>query len=272
MSTSKLQLGLGLRSQHYEYIIRNNPAIDFFEIISENYFNNKYEDELRTISSKYPLTMHGLSMSIGSYTKLNWDYLYKIKDLIHKVHPLFVSDHLSFTTVGNIDSHILLPLPYTDSMIKFVAKKIKIVQDFLETPLLLENISSHIDYSINEITEPEFIAAVAEEANSYILLDINNLYVNSYNKRFDPISYLSKLPKNRIKQYHIAGHQNCRTYLMDSHDGKIHNNVWDLYRNAVKLFGIQPTVIERDKNIPTFPVLMEEVGLLRKILLEFNDS
>lgn len=265
--------GLGLRTKHYNSIIETKPNVDWFEIISENYMipGGKplyYLDQIREL---YPLVMHGVSLSIGSCDELNWDYLHKLKNLINRVKPRWVSDHLCWTGVHQLNMHDLLPLPYTDEALQHVIDRVKQIQDFLGQQILLENVSSYITFKDSNMQEWDFVRLVAEESNSLILLDINNIYVSSFNHHFDPLEYIDAMPKNRIQQMHLAGHTNNTDHIIDTHDADIVDPVWDLYRYALKRFGMVATMIERDDNIPPIEDLMQELEIAKQIAKEvFN--
>ena len=262
-----LGFGVGLRPVHYEYILKHLPAVDWFEVITENYLvpGGKPLNYLQRIAEHYPLVMHGVSLSIGSYDELNWEYLKQVKHLASRIHPAWISDHLCWTGIEGKNMHDLLPLPYTDAAIQHIVTKIKQVQDFLERPILLENVSSYVSYKASHLTEWEFVSAIAEEADCYLLVDINNVYVSGFNHNFDPLTYLNYLPSNRVQQFHLAGHSQFADYIIDTHDAPIIKPVWDLYRHALSLFGDVSTLIERDDHIPEFLELYEELKVAKEI-------
>jgi uncharacterized protein len=262
-----LGFGLGLRTQHYSYILEHRPKIDWFEIITEDYLvpGGKPLYYLNRILEFYPLVMHGVSLSIGSCDPLNMDYLKKVKMLAEKIQPVWISDHLCWTGIKGLNMHDLLPLPYTEEAVKHVVDRVKQVQDFLGRQILLENVSSYIEYNDSSTTEWEFLTAIAEQADCLILLDINNIYVSSVNHHFDPLDYLNAIPIQRVRQFHLAGHKNCGNYIIDTHDAPIIDGVWSLYLQAVKRFGRVATMIERDDDIPEFPVLFAELQRAKKL-------
>jgi hypothetical protein len=262
-----LGFGLGLRTQHYAYILENHPQIDWFEAITEDYLveGGKPLHYLNRIRELYPLVMHGVSLSIGSCDPINTQYLKKVKALADKIQPVWISDHLCWTGVDGLNTHDLLPLPYTEEALKHVVLRVKQVQDFLGRPILLENVSSYIEYRDSSISEWEFLTAIAEQADCFILLDINNIYVSAVNHHFNPLNYLNGIPLHRVRQFHLAGHKNCGDYIIDTHDAPVIDNVWSLYAQAVKRFGRVATMIERDDEIPEFPVLFEELQQAKKI-------
>ena len=268
MSKAKyLGFGLGLRPTHYNYVLENKPKVDWFEVISENFLvpggNPLYY--LNKVREDYPIVLHGVSMSIGSVDPLDWDYLKKLKDLADSIDPPWMSDHLCWTGMNGTNLHDLMPLPYTEETLKHVVDRVKQVQDFLGRQFLLENVSSYVSYKESSMTEWDFLRAVAEEANCYILLDVNNIYVSSFNHGFNPEDYLNAIPADRVQQFHLAGHTNKGTHIIDTHSDKIIDEVYELYAKAVKRFGHVSTMIERDDNIPEFPELLAELDELKKI-------
>lgn len=256
-----LGMGVGLRSVHYSHILNESPAVDWFEIISENYMDSQGRPRyvLEQIAERYPIVMHGVSLSIGSSDELDFDYLQKLKALANTVHPHWISDHLCWTGIAGINSHDLLPVPLTEETLKHVVKRISIVQDFLERPLVLENPSSYVTFACSTMPEWEFLSRMAEETGCGLLLDVNNVYVSSVNHNFDPREYISKVPHDRIVQIHLAGHTNMGTYCIDTHDGPVIDPVWDLYRLAHHFTGGTSTLLEWDAKIPEFPIVHAEV-------------
>lgn len=259
--------GLGLRTDHYHEILAAPCAVDWFEILSENYMvpGGKPLAMLDQIRQHYPMVMHGVSMSIGTPDGPSDAYLNDLKKLIARVQPLWVSDHLCWTGVHGRNMHDLFPLPYTEEAIKLVARNIRRVQDVLERPLLVENVSSYVSFTCDTLSEWEFVAAVAEEANSLILLDVNNIYVSSINHGFDPRTYLEGIPRGRVQQIHLAGHSDHGNYVIDTHDHPVADPVWALYADALRRFGPVATMIERDDNIPPLPELIAELQQARQI-------
>jgi uncharacterized protein (UPF0276 family) len=263
---SPRSFGLGLRPDHYQAILDSLPAIDFFEIISENYMvpGGRPHHFLSAIQSQYPLIMHGVSLSIGSQDALNSQYLDDLAALADVVKPLWVSDHLCFTGAHGINLHDLLPLPYTEATAAHVASRIRAVQQHLGRPFILENVSSYLSYRDSTLTEWDFVRQIAEEADCGLLLDVNNIYVSSINHGFDPLSYLDAIPAERVWQIHLAGHRNHGHYIVDTHDEPIADPVFALYTQAIQRFGPRPTMIERDDNIPELDVLLAELELVKK--------
>ena len=215
------------------------------------------------------MVMHGVSMSIGSTDALNFDYLRQLKHLIERVQPLWISDHLCWTGVDHKNMHDLLPLPYTEDSVTHIAERISQVQDFLGRQMLIENLSSYITYKSDAMSEWEFISAVAEKADCYILLDVNNIYVSSFNHHFDPMEYLRGVPADRVWQHHLAGHQNNGNLIIDTHDEPVIDPVWDLYAKTAELFGPVSTMIERDGNIPPLADVIAELNQARQIAEPF---
>lgn len=264
---SEAGFGLGLRSDHYQDILNQPTLIDWFEIISEDFMteDGSHTPYLDDIKEKYPIAMHGVSLSIGSCDPLNIDYLKKLKQLIHRINPLWVSDHLCWTGINGVNIHDLMPLPFTKACLSHVVNRIKAVQDYLNRPILLENVSSYVSYHDSEMTEWEFLSEVALQSDSYILLDVNNVYVSAFNHGFDPNHYLNYLPKDRVKQFHLAGHDHCGTHIIDTHDHPIVSDVWQLYKTAVACFPKAATLIERDGNIPPLAELIKELEYAKSI-------
>lgn len=273
MQTAKtypfLGFGLGLRPEHYQAILDTHPAIDWFEIITENYLvpGGRPHYYLSQIKERYPIVMHGVSLSIGSHDPLNFEYLQQVKNLAKHTHAHWISDHLCWTGAHGKQLHDLMPLPYTQEAIEHVVTRLKQVQDFLERPLLIENVSSYITYNNSEFTEWDFYKTIVEEANSLMLVDINNIYVSSFNHHFDPLDYLRGLPKHRVQQFHLAGHLNLGDHIIDTHDHEVIQPVWDLYVKAIQEFGLISTMIERDADIPPLECVLKELAQARELAL-----
>jgi uncharacterized protein (UPF0276 family) len=261
-----LGFGVGLRRPHYLPVLDNHPRMDWFEVTSENFMveGGRPIEILEGVRSRYPIVMHGVALSIGSTDPLNFDYLRQLATLAHRFEPAWISDHLCWTGVGGRNLHDLLPLPYLEDTVRYVAQRIKRVQDILERTILIENISSYLEFSSSRLSEWEFLSAVAEEADCGILLDINNIFVNAFNHRFDPIRYIDSVPAERVIQFHLAGHSDHGAYLLDTHDQPIRAEVWALYEHAVRRFGRVATLIEWDDNIPDFEVLAASADEARR--------
>ncbi len=263
--------GIGLRPTHYQAILASKPHVDWFEIISEDFLIDGgaplfYLDNIRR---DYPMAMHGVSLSIGSCDPLNKDYLSKLRDLAKRVDPLWISDHLCWTGVNGVNIHDLMPIPYTEEAVRHIVLRVKAVQDYLGRQLLLENVSSYVSYQASEMTEWEFLSEIAKRADCLILLDINNIFVNAFNHRFNPFDYLNAIPVDRVRQFHLAGHDHCGTHIIDTHDSAIISDVWDLYEAALNRFGSVATLIERDANIPALDDLLHELDRARSIHRKF---
>lgn len=262
-----LGFGLGLRPDHYEDILNTNPPVDWFEIITENYMDagGKPRYYLDQISERYPIVMHGVSLSIGSTDDIDYEYLKLLKSLANYVKPRWISDHLCWTGINSLNMHDLLPLPYTLEAIKHIVIRIKKIQDYLGQQILIENVSSYLTYKDSQMSEWEFLSTIAEQANCNILLDINNIYVSAFNHNFDPLTYIKEMPKERIYQIHLAGHSNHGSYILDTHDAPIIPKVWSLYKQAIEITGLVSTMIERDDNIPVLAELITELEYARQI-------
>ena len=262
-----LGYGLGLRKEHYETVLAEHLNVDWFEIISENYMveGGKPLDYLTRIREHYPIVMHGVSMSIGSIEPLDFDYLTQLMSLINRVEPAWFSDHLCWTGVHGINLHDLMPLPYTEEAITHVADRISQVQDYIGRQMLIENVSSYVNYADSQMTEWEFLNEVVKRADCLLLLDINNIYVSAYNHNFDPYSYLTSMPAERVYQFHLAGHTLENNLIIDTHDHPVADPVFELYAAAVQHFGRVSTMIERDDNIPPLPELLNELEQVRHI-------
>lgn len=266
-SFPRLGHGLGLRPPHWDFILAGNHDIDWFEIISENFIDTQGRPMrlLEQVRKDYPIVSHGVSLSIGSADPLNEVYLQKLKNLFDRVQPSWFSDHLCWTGVNQKSSHDLLPLPQTQLVIEHIVDRIDQVQNFMGRRMLIENLSSYVSFKESNIPEWEFISTIAKRSGCGILLDINNIYVNSFNHKFDPKEYINAIPPEYVGQFHLAGHTNRETYLIDTHSARTIEPVWDLYGLAVKRFGNIPTLIEWDENIPDFKVLIEENNRAKEI-------
>jgi hypothetical protein len=262
-----LGFGVGLRKQHYDYILEHRPAVDWFEIISENYMvaGGRPLYILERVRADYPLVMHGVSLSIGTADPLDLDYLCDLKALAERIEPRWISDHLCWTGVGGHNVHDLLPLPYTEEALRHVAGRILRVQEFLGRRIAIENVSSYMSFNHSALPEWEFLAAVAEAADCGILLDVNNVYVSAFNHGFDALRYFEAVPRERVWQFHLAGHSERGDFLLDTHDHPVRADVWALYAEACRRFGRLSTLLERDDNIPPLPELLAEVERARTI-------
>ena len=265
-----LGFGLGLRTDHFQHVLDEKPQVDWFEIISENFMvpGGKPKYFLHAIREHYPMVMHGVSLSIGSTDPLNKIYLNNLKNLADEVEPEWVSDHLCWTSINQVNSHDLLPLPYNKETLEHVVERIRMVQDYLGRPFLIENVSSYLTYKNSEVEEWDFLSEIVERADCGILLDINNIYVSARNHGFKPEDYVDAIDPGRVWQFHLAGHSDYGNYVIDTHDHDIADPVWELYRYALQRFGPVSTMIERDDNIPPFTDLYAEMDTARNIAKE----
>jgi hypothetical protein len=247
-------VGIGLRIPHYQHIFEKKPVVDWFEIISENYMvdGGRPLQVLDQILDRYRVVQHGVSMYFGSAQPLSREHLKRLKTLVRRTNTPWLSDHLCWGSVDGRYTHDLLPIPYTWEAVKVTAKRIRQVQDYLELPIVVENVSSYAEYHESEMTEWEFLNEVAEAADCGILLDVNNIYVSSQNHDFDPLTYVNSVPSWRVAQIHIAGHSKYRKYILDTHDHPVIDPVWALYARAIERCGPTATLLEWDDNIPSF--------------------
>jgi uncharacterized protein (UPF0276 family) len=261
-----LGIGVGLRRAHYAQVMAERPAMGWFEVITENFMvaGGRPLEVLEQVCANYPVVLHGVSMSLGSADRLNRDYLRGVAELARRFAPVWISDHLCWTGVGGKNLHDLLPLPYTVETAMHVARRIRQAQELLGRHILIENVSSYLSYTQSRMQEWEFVTAIAEEADCGILLDINNIFVSAFNHRFDATQYIDGIPLDRVVQFHLAGHRDHGSYLLDTHDHPIRSEVWELYDYAVARFGAVSTLIERDDNIPEFAELQSEAEEARR--------
>jgi len=261
LGIADLGLGVGLRSIHFDHILQHQPEVDWFEIISENFMDSQGRPRyiLDQIAERYPVVMHGVSLSIGSTDPLDHSYLAKLKTLGEAVNARWISDHVCWTGVAGVNAHDLLPIPFNDETLQHVIERINIVQEVLERPLVLENPSSYVTFAESTMSEWEFLTHMTGETDCGLLLDVNNVYVSGRNHDFDPEEFIRNIPADRVVQFHLAGHTDCQTHLIDTHDGEVINPVWELYRLAHQVTGGASTLLEWDANIPEFPVLHAEV-------------
>lgn len=263
----QLGFGLGLRPDHYEEILAGEPRVDWFEALTENYLaaGGKPLHYLERIRERYPVVLHGVSLSIGGTDPLDPHYLDDVRMLAQRIQPAWISDHLCWTGVAGRNLHDLLPLPHTEGAVRHVAGRLRQVQEALGQRILLENVSSYLGYRHSEMTEWEFLSAICREADCLLLLDINNIYVSGHNHGFDPLDYLRGVPPERVWQFHLAGHSRNGHLLIDTHDHPVAEPVWSLYAEALRRFGPVSTMIERDDNIPPLAELLAELDRARKI-------
>jgi uncharacterized protein (UPF0276 family) len=256
-----LGLGLGLRTTHFNHILEKWPAVDWFEIMSENFMDTEGRPLyiLDQIAERYPIVMHGVSMSIGSTDPIDFEYLTKLKALAQRVNAVWMGDHVCWTGVAGRNGHDLYPIPYNDKTLEFLVERIRIVQDFLERPLILENPSTYMTFANSTIPEEEFLNRMAIDADCGLLLDVNNVYVTCKNHDLDPYEYLAAMPYDRVVQIHIAGHTDKGTHCIDTHDGQVIDEVWALYAEVQRRAGSRATLLEWDANIPPFEEVHAEV-------------
>ncbi len=268
-STSRVQgFGLGLRTEHYREFLDTKPAsVDWLEVISENYLvpGGKPLAMLDAIRRDYPMVMHGVSLSIGSTDPLDVEHLRALKALAQRIEPAWISDHLCWTGVDHHNLHDLLPLPYTEAALAHLAQRVQQAQDVLGRRLLLENVSSYLTFASDEMSEWEFIVELARRADCELLLDVNNVYVSSRNHGFDARAFIDAMPAERVRQIHLAGHEDHGTHVIDTHDHAVCDDVWALYDHTVRRLGAVPTMIERDDHIPPLPDLLAELDHARAV-------
>jgi len=259
-----MQAGIGLRAQHHARIASERPDVGWLEAHSENYFasGGPHRQYIRRIREHYPLSLHGVGLSLGSTDPLNRDHLRRLMSLVEELQPVLVSEHLAWSSVEGRFTNDLLPLPYTEEALRHLALRIQLVQDALGRQILIENVSSYLRFSLSQMAEWDFLAALACESDCGILLDVNNVYVSATNHGFDPARYLAALPRHAVKEMHLAGHSVSRIgnqrILVDTHDGVVAPAVWELYALACRRFRAVPTLIEWDARIPSVEVLVEE--------------
>jgi uncharacterized protein len=267
MSFRDLGCGVGLRTKHYPFLLEHWPTCDWFEVISENYMVDGGRPlwVLERVRERYPVVMHGVSLSIGSTDPLDSAHLARLRRLAERIEPEWISDHLCWTGVGGRNAHDLLPLPHTEEALAHVVERVLQVEDALGRPLVLENVSSYVSFRDSTMTEAEFLGELARRADCYLLLDVNNVYVSAFNHGFDARGYLDAIPIERVVQFHLAGHTDHGTHLVDTHDHPVIEPVWALYAEAVRRFGPRSTLIERDEHIPEFPDVAAEAEHARAI-------
>ncbi|HHS2923574.1 TPA: DUF692 domain-containing protein [Legionella pneumophila] len=265
-----LGFGLGLRPNYYEEILTSKPDLDWFEILTENYLipGGKPLYYLDKIREYYSIVMHGVSLSLGSTDPLNWDYLKQVQELASRIEPVWISDHLCWTGIHGLNTHDLLPVPYTTEAIQHIVSRIQEIQDFLKRPFLIENVSSYLTYKQSEMSEWDFILEIVKQSGCYLLLDVNNVYVSSFNHNFDPMAYINSMPPGRVAQIHLAGHTNHGDYIIDTHNAPVIEPVWDLYEATIQRLGPVSTMIERDDNMPDFSELLSEINHAKRLAIQ----
>jgi uncharacterized protein len=262
-----LGYGLGLRTEHYEALLADPGKVEWLEVVSENFMVNGGLplQWLERFRERFPLVMHGVSLSIGSTDPLDRDYLARLAALAERIQPAWVSDHLCWTGVQGVNLHDLMPLPYTEEALEHVAGRVRQVQDRLKRRILLENVSSYVSFADSQLSEWEFLAALAERADCLLLLDINNVHVSAMNHGFSPLDYLRSIPVSRVHQFHLAGYEQGEALIIDTHDAPVSHAVWDLYVEAVRRFGRVSTMIERDDHFPPLAELKAELEHARML-------
>jgi uncharacterized protein len=261
-----LGFGIGLRSVHYQHILAHWPKIDWFEVLSENYMATGGRPlwVLDQIAERYPLVLHGVSMSVGSTDALNRPYLKELKALADRTRARWVSDHLCWTGVSGMNTHDLLPMPYTDEALRHTVARARAIAEILERPLILENPSTYLEFTESNWREWDFFAELAERANCGILLDVNNVYVSAFNHGYDANEYVDRIPAGRIVQIHLAGHTHKGTHILDTHSDRVVDDVWRLYRRVSQRAGAVSTLLEWDEDIPGFDVVHAEALKARR--------
>jgi uncharacterized protein len=265
MCSMPCRFGLGLRREHYSEFLHDNVPVDFVEVISENFMfdGGRPRDVLRRVRERYPVALHGVSMSMGSAHGVDRSYLQRLRALVDEIAPLFVSDHLCWMRTAGFSSHDLLPLPYTQEALDLVCTNVSIAQDVLGRTMLIENPSSYLTFAESVLTEWEFLEAVCKRTGCELLLDVNNVYVSSINHGLDPFSYIDGIPADRVRQIHLAGHSQGKQMLIDTHDTPVCEPVWDLYERALQRLPNVATMIERDDCIPPIGDLLDELAIAR---------
>lgn len=266
--------GIGLRIDHFDTVDEKKPDIPWFEILSDNYLieGTLQRDFLYHIRNHYPVTFHGVGLSIGSTEPLNKDYLQRLKKLKDEVQPAWISDHLCWTSAHGVVTHDLIPLPYTETVIKHIVDRILEVQDYLGEQLVIENVSSYLQFKATDMTEWDFINEVTSRSDCKLLLDVNNIYVSSQNHNFDADEYLFAMPADRVAEIHLAGYEDRGTHLLDTHSRPVTEPVWELFKKAVQHVGDVPVLIEWDNDIPSFERVVEESTTAHKLQQQVLDN
>ncbi len=267
-------IGVGLRSPHVKEILDTHPKVDFFELLTDNHLSEGgyARNQAHVIREHYPVTLHSVGMSLGGTDPIDFSYLAKIKKLANELEPMCISDHLCWTSFEKQHAHDLLPLPYTEEAINHVSERITQIQDFLETKLVIENVSSYLTYKCSELSEWEFLIAVAEQSCCKILLDLNNIYVSQFNNQCDSIEYIRNIPLNLVAEIHLAGFEDRGTYLLDAHNNKVSAPVWELYQKVIRNNHTIPTLIEWDNDLPPLSTLLQEAEIARNYNKSLNAS
>ncbi len=259
------EIGVGLRSPHVKEILATKPRVDFFELLADNHLadGGYARQQAYAIRRDYPVTLHCVGMSLGGTDPIDFTYLSKIKKLADELEPLCISDHLCWTSFKKQYANDLLPLPYTEEVVNHVSRRIKKIQDYLETTLVVENVSSYLSFECSTLHEWEFLTAVAEKSSSKILLDLNNIYVSQYNNQIDAQEYVKNIPLYLVAEIHLAGYEHKGAYLLDAHNHEVSEPVWKLYQEILKHGCSAPTIIEWDNDLPAFSTLLQEAEKAR---------
>lgn len=266
--------GVGLRTPHYAEFLEKKPPVAFLEVHSENYFGEggKPLSILERIRQDYPISLHGVSLSLGSADDLNWQHLRKLRELTERINPSLISEHLSWSSINGHYLHDLLPLPFTEEAIQHLTTRIQQVQEYLGRQILIENISSYIQFPHSTMTEHEFLISIARKSGCGILLDINNIHVSATNHNTDPLNFLYAIPADLVQEIHLAGFTTSeidgKQVLIDSHNRPVLPAVWELYKNAILHLGVKPTLIEWDSDIPPFETLYFDANRAETIMRE----
>lgn len=274
VKSSLLLTGIGLRSAHHTDFLEKRPSVAWVEIHSENYFGEggKSLSIIEKVRRDYPISLHGVNLSLGSVDELNWQHLKKLRDLTTRIDPCLISDHLCWTSLDGQYVHDLLPLPYTEESLQHVVTRIRQVQDYLNRQILIENITSYVNFGASTMPEHEFITEVAKQSGCGILLDVSNIYINATNFSYNPQQYIAAIPTNLVQEIHLAGFTTTmideKEILIDSHHGAVVPAVWDLYRYTVQQLGRKPTIIEWDANLPSLETLCLEAYRAEIIMRE----
>jgi len=260
--------GIGLRTPHVAQVLRERPAVPWFEVHSENYYaeGGPALAALDRIRRDYALSLHGVGMSLGSIEPLDAEHLRKLKRLIARVDPALVSEHLCWSSVGGRHLNDLLPLPYTEEALDHVCHRVTEVQDAIGRELLVENVSSYLGFADATIPEWDFVAAVAQRTGCKLLVDVNNIYVNAMNHGFDAEGYLDAMPRAAVAEIHLAGFDSTGPCLIDTHGTPVAPDVWTLYASAIRRFGARPTLIEWDLDLPPLATLLAEAATAQSVL------
>lgn len=274
MSSSLLLTGVGLRAPHCTEFLDKQPEVAWLEVHSENYFGEggKAHHILEKIRQHYPISLHGVSLSLGSTDELNWQHLKQLRELITRINPCLVSDHLSWSSLNGEYFHDLLPLPYNEEMLTHVVSRIQQIQDYLQRQILIENISSYVCFTSSTLSEWEFLNEVCKQSGCGLLLDVNNIYVSAKNLGFNPSTYIAAISSDYVQEIHLAGFTtsviNGKEVLIDTHNHPVVPAVWDLYKQVIQQLGRKPTMIEWDKDLPSLETLCLEAYHAEQIMRE----